>query len=126
MTERNKGLAGQQTLVWDAQNRLSEVQDNNGDMLEQYWYDVDGSRVKKVNGSTTTYTFFAHYEEEVTNGVTTAISHYTFAGLRVAVKPENTLYHMHGDHLGSMAFARQAEPEALLPADPVPAPVGLT
>ena len=101
MTERNKGLAGQQTLVWDAQNRLSEVQDNNGDMLEQYWYDVDGSRVKKVNGSTTTYTFFAHYEEEVTSGVTTAISHYTFGGLRVAVKRGSTLYHVHGDHLGS-------------------------
>ena len=29
MTVRNKGLAGQQTLVWDAQNRLSLVQDNN-------------------------------------------------------------------------------------------------
>ena len=101
MTVRNKGLTGQQTLVWDAQNRLSEVRDNNGDMLEQYWYDVDGSRVKKVNGSTTTYTFFGHYEEEVTNGVTTAISHYTFGGLRVAVKRGNTLYHVHGDHLGS-------------------------
>ncbi len=101
MTVRNKGLTGQQTLVWDAQNRLSEVRDNNGDMLEQYRYDVDGSRVKKVNGSTTTYTFFGHYEEEVTNGVTTAISHYTFGGLRVAVKRGNTLYHVHGDHLGS-------------------------
>ncbi len=126
MTERNKGLSSRQTLVWDAQNRLSEVRDNNGDMLEQYWYDVDGSRVKKVNGSTTTYTFFAHYEEEVTNGVTTAISHYSFGGLRVAVKRGSTLYHVHGDHLGSTAFARQAAPEALLPADPVPMPVGPT
>ena len=52
---RNKGLAGQQTLVWDAQNRLSQVQDSNGDLLEQYWYDVDGARVKKVSGATTTY-----------------------------------------------------------------------
>ncbi len=42
MTVRNKGLSSRQTLVWDAQNRLSQVQDNNGDMLEQYWYDVDG------------------------------------------------------------------------------------
>ena len=37
MTVRNKGLADQQTLVWDAENRLSQVQDNNGDLLEQYW-----------------------------------------------------------------------------------------
>ena len=71
MTKRNKGLASQQTLVWDAENRLSQVQDNNGDMVEQYWYDVGGARVKKVSGSTTTYTFFGHYEEEVTNGVPT-------------------------------------------------------
>ena len=71
MTKRNKGLASQQTLVWDAENRLSQVQDNNGELVEQYWYGVDGMRVKKTRGSTTTYTFFAQYEKEVTNGVTT-------------------------------------------------------
>ena len=56
MTVRNKGLTGQQTLVWDAQNRLSQVQDNNGSLLEQYWYDVDGARVKKVSGRTSVTT----------------------------------------------------------------------
>jgi len=104
MTVRNKGLAGQQTLVWDAQNRLPQVQDNNGDLLEQYWYDVDGARVKKVSGTTTTYTFFAHYEEEVTGAVTTTVSHYSFGGLRVAVKRGSDLYHLHGDHLGSISL----------------------
>jgi len=54
-----------------------------------------------VSGGTTTYTFFGHYEEEVTSGVTTAVSHYSFGGLRVAVKRGSTLYHVHGDHLGS-------------------------
>ena len=62
------------------------MQDNNGGMLEQYRYDAAGGRVKKVSGTTTTYTFFAHYEEEVSSGVTTAISHYSFGGLRIAVK----------------------------------------
>ena len=57
MTARNKGLADQQTLVWNAENRLSEVQDNNGNLIESYWYDIGGARVKKVSGSTTTYTF---------------------------------------------------------------------
>ena len=104
MTARHKGLAGQQTLVWDAENRLSEVQDNNGDMLERYWYALDGGRVKKVSGTTTTYTFFAHYEEEVTNGATTAISHYSFGSLRIAIKRGSTLYHLHGDHLGSTSL----------------------
>ncbi len=104
MTVRNKGLADQHTLVWDAQNRLSQVQDNNGDLLEQYLYDVDGARVKKVSGSTTTYTFFGHYEEEVANGVTTAISSYTFGSMRIAVKRGSDLYHLHGDHLGSISL----------------------
>ena len=104
MTKRNKGLASQQTLVWDAENRLSQVQDNNGDMVEQYWYGVEGMRVKKTRGSTTTYTFFAQYEEEVTDGVTTVVSYYTFGSMRVAVKRGSTLYHLHGDHLGSTSL----------------------
>ncbi len=104
MTVRNKGLAGQQTLVWDAQNRLSQVQDNNGDLLEQYWYDVDGARAKKTSGTTTTCTFFVHYEEEVTGGVTTTVSHYSFGGLRIAVKRGNDLFHLHCDHLGSTSL----------------------
>ena len=104
MTKRNKGLASQQTLVWDAENRLSQVQDNNGDLVEQYWYGVAGARVKKTSGTTTTYTFFGHYEEEVVDGTTTAISYYSFSGLRIAVKRGNTLYHLHGDHLGSTSL----------------------
>ena len=104
MVKRNKGLSDQQTLVWDAENRLSQVRDNNGDLVEQYWYDVDGARVKKTRGSTTTYTFFAQYEEEVTNGVTTVVSYYTFGSMRIAVRRGNTLYHLHGDHLGSTSL----------------------
>ncbi|MXZ19635.1 MAG: hypothetical protein F4Y84_03315 [Caldilineaceae bacterium SB0665_bin_25] len=40
----------------------------------------------------------------MTNGVTTAVSHYSFGGLRVAVKRESTLYHVHDDHLGSTSM----------------------
>ena len=104
MVKRNKGLSDQQTLVWDAENRLSQVQDSNGDLVERYWYGVDGARVKKVSGNTTTYTFFGYYEEEVTDGTTTAISYYIFGSMRVAVKRGNTLYHLHGDHLGSTSL----------------------
>ena len=51
MVKRNKGLSSQQTIVWDDENRLSQVQDNNGDLLEQYWHGVDGARVKKASVS---------------------------------------------------------------------------
>ena len=37
MTVRNKELSGQLRLVWYAKNRLSQVQDRNGDLVEQYW-----------------------------------------------------------------------------------------
>ncbi len=104
MNVRNKGLAGQQTLVWDAQNRLSQVQDNNGDLLEQYWYGVKGTRVKKTSGTTTTYIFFAYYEEEAADGVVTTVSHYSFGGLRIAVKRGSDLYHLYGGHLGSISL----------------------
>ncbi len=79
-----------------------------GNTLERYGYDAGGARVRKVSGGTTTYTFFAHYEEEATNGATTAISHYSFAGLRIAVKRGSTLYHVHGDHLGSTSLTTSA------------------
>lgn len=59
MTARNKGVAGsEQTLVWDAENRLSEVRDAHGSTLEQDDYDVNGMCVKKTRGATTTYTSF--------------------------------------------------------------------
>ena len=111
MTMRNKGLSGQQTLVWDDENRLSQVLDNNADLLEQYWYGVKGTRVKKISGSTTTYTFFAHYEEEMTNGVTTTISYYSFGSLRVAVKRGSDLFHLQGDHLGSTSLTTRGSSE---------------
>ena len=42
--------------------------------------------------------------------MTTAISHYSFGGLRVAVKRGSTLYHVHGDHLGSTSVTAAGDP----------------
>ena len=117
MVKRNKGLSGEQTLVWDDENRLSQVQDDQGNLLERYWYGAAGMRVKKTSGSTTTYTFFGHYEEEVTDGVTTAVSYYSFGGLRIAVKRGNTLFHLHGDHLGSTSLTTRGSSETASRAD---------
>ena len=79
MTVRDKGLSDQQTLVWNAENWLSEVQDNNGNMVERHWYDVDGSRVKKTSGNTT------------------ASRYYKINGLRIAVKRGGAHDYWHGD-----------------------------
>ena len=72
---------------------------------------MDGARDKKVSGSSTTYTFFAYYEEEVTGGITTAISDFSFGSLRIAVKCGNTLDHLHGDHLGSTSLTTRGSAE---------------
>ena len=73
--------------------------------------------VKKVSGSTTTYTFFAYDEEEVTDGTTTAISHYSFGSLRIAIKRGSDLYHLHGDHLGSTSLTTGGSAETASRAD---------
>jgi len=62
-------------------------------------------------GGTTTFTIFVHYEEEVTNGVTTTISYYTFGSIRIAVKRGDTLLHLHGDHLGSISLTTRGSAE---------------
>ena len=52
MVKRNKGLyRASRHSSGTTENRLLQVQDSQGDLLEQYWYDVDGARVKKISGS---------------------------------------------------------------------------
>ena len=69
MVARNKGLSSQQTLVWDAENRLSQVQDNNGDLVEQYWYERGRrARQESEREPRRPTPSSAHYEEEVTDG----------------------------------------------------------
>ena len=85
ITFPNKGLAGQQTLVWDGENRPPHVQDNQESLVEQYGYDVAGASVKLVSRTATTYIFFVHKEEEVMCDAATAISYDSFGGLRIAV-----------------------------------------
>ena len=50
-----------------------------------------GCASRRPAAAPTTYTFFGHNEEEVTDGVTTAVSYYSFGGLRIAVKRGSTL-----------------------------------
>ena len=99
MAARNKGLPSWHTLAWDAENHLSHKQESQGILVEQYWYGVGGAHVKKTSGHITTYAFFVYYEEKVTGGVTTAISYYSFGGLRITVKRGADLFRPHNNHL---------------------------
>ncbi len=103
---------GNQTLIYDAENRLVEVQENSVTMAE-YTYDGDGNRVKSVVYGTgeivTTYYVGMYYEKIVTvdgGGTTTAWKKYYYAGAsRLAMREDtdNPLYLM-GDHLGSTSL----------------------
>jgi RHS repeat-associated protein len=85
---------------YNDENQLSEVK-LNGATLESYLYDMNGQRVKKSVGSTSTYYPFPHYE--VSGGVVT--KYYFFAGQRVAMQSGGTLSYLHSDHLGSTLLA---------------------
>ena len=47
----------------------------------------------------------------MTDGVTTVVSYYSFGGLRIAVKRGNTLFHLHGDPLGSTSLTTRGSSE---------------
>ena len=53
----------------------------------------------------------------MTDGVTTVVSYYSFGGLRIAVKRGNTLYHLHGDHLGSTSLTIRGSADTASRAD---------
>ncbi|MCB0045424.1 MAG: hypothetical protein KDD92_08345, partial [Caldilineaceae bacterium] len=69
MTSRER-TSGNQSLEWNRENRLEKVIGQNG--TEEYSYDPDGRRVKKVSGDTTWYYPFPHYEVKVVTEQTTA------------------------------------------------------
>jgi len=103
---------GGQTLIYDEENRLVEVQENSVTIAE-YEYDGDGNRVKAAvtGGELTITTLFigSYYEQIVTDdGIssTTEWKKYYYAGsVRLAMREDtdNPLY-LIGDHLGSTSL----------------------
>ena len=90
------------TQAWDIENRLSVVTNTTTMSVTRFYYDGDGKRVKKVQGGQTMAYLGAHYEKNVTTGVTTT---YYYAGsTRVAMRQGSTVYYLHGDHLGSASL----------------------
>ncbi|MBP7963694.1 MAG: RHS repeat-associated core domain-containing protein [Caldilineaceae bacterium] len=109
MTVRNKGLGTQQqTLVWNDANRLSQVKNNSGAVIESYTYDVDGNRIKEVAGTKTTRTFFPFYVEEKVGSTTTPIKYYSFNGQTIAMRRGGVLTYLHSDHLSSNTLVTNA------------------
>jgi len=85
-------------LTYDAENRLVEVKKNNNS-IAIFVYDGDGNRVKSTLSSVTTAFIGSHTEWVVSSG---SLTRYFYAGsTRVAMRKNNTVYYLLGDHLGS-------------------------
>ena len=85
-------------------NQLVRVRfgDQNGLLLEEYVYDYQGQRVKKIENGVTTYYIGKHFETQVGDVGSGNTSYYFANGERVAKKDSsgNISYYL-SDHLGS-------------------------
>ncbi|MEK6749996.1 MAG: RHS repeat-associated core domain-containing protein [Pseudomonadota bacterium] len=101
MTAKINGSgANVRAMTWDFDNRLTKVWDDDGILLGSYAYDYSGKRVKKIEGSTTTFVPFKHYR--TVNGAAT--KYYYANGQRVAERTgaaSTNVFYYHADHLGS-------------------------
>jgi len=99
------------SLAYDGENRLRTIL-QNGTAISSFSYDAGLNRVKKVEGTKTTYSFFPSYEEEYVEGNSTpVVAKYYFAdGRRIAQSRSDAgLAYFHADHLGSSV--RMSGPE---------------
>jgi RHS repeat-associated protein len=89
-------VSGGQTfnLAYDAENRLVSV---SGAASASYRYAGDGTRIVSIQGGVTTLYVGNYYE-----WTSTSSKKYYYAGAqRLAMRENNTLYYLVGDHLGS-------------------------
>ena len=109
-----EGVSGQeQTLQWDANNRLAQVVSSSG-VTETYRYDEHGQRIRQqvayssTVGDTVTYVPFVFYEQAVSAGGSVVTRHYSVNGERVAVRVGGALSYVYRDQVGSTILASDA------------------
>ncbi|WP_129582749.1 RHS repeat domain-containing protein, partial [Methanolobus psychrotolerans] len=87
------------TYNYNDANQLSEVRyASNNSLVEKYWYDANGQRVKKQN-SAGEFTYYVNQFYEVNNG--TATSYFFRDGERIAKQTDEGMEWYLSDHLGS-------------------------
>ncbi|WP_406656961.1 DUF2341 domain-containing protein [Methanolobus sp. ZRKC2] len=87
------------SYVYNDANQLSEVRySGNSSLVEKYWYDADGKRVKKQN-SAGEFTYYVNKFYEVDNG--NATSYFFRDDERIAKETAGDMEWYLSDHLGS-------------------------
>ena len=92
----NMTTRGDQTLEWDAMNRLSRVLEG-GVPIATFTYDGNGQRIKREEGGETTVYVGKYYEKNLTTGVETF--NYYLGNRLVAFERGGELRYLHQDHL---------------------------
>lgn len=93
---------------YDGFNQLVEIMYPDGTVLEEYFYDGQGSRVKKIeygsSENTTTY-YFENFVQTVNSSGVFNETYYSYAG-RILAKKDNggNIFFYHPDHMGSIAL----------------------
>src|SRR5574340_214125 len=101
------GAAQADTFTYDALNRMTQAVTPSAS--ETYVYGEGEGRIKKVNGTLTTYYIDADYEENWNGSTKTEVIKHYFAGAqRVATRDNEGLKYQHLDHLGSASRASDA------------------
>ena len=90
----NMTRRGDQTLEWDAMNRLSRVLEG-GVPIATFTYDGNGQRIKREEGGETIVYVGKYYEKNLTTGVETF--NYYLGGRLVAFERGGELRYVHQD-----------------------------
>ncbi|WP_168121263.1 PA14 domain-containing protein [Paenibacillus sp. HB172176] len=100
---QGSGGIGIRTFSYDYGNQLTQVNEN-GVVIFSAAYDYTGQRVKKTEGSKTTYYFFPQYEEVYDGSTLEETDKYYYDGRYTpfAWRQNGTLYYLYTDHLGSV------------------------
>ncbi|WP_168118751.1 RHS repeat-associated core domain-containing protein [Paenibacillus sp. HB172176] len=95
--------AGIRTFSYNADNQLLQVSEN-GTAIFSAAYDYTGQRVKKTEGTRTTYSFFPQYDEVYEGSTLLETNSYYYDGSNTpfAWKQNGDLYYLFRDHLGSV------------------------
>jgi RHS repeat-associated protein len=103
-TKTRSGATAQQTLDWDAENRLDTV--TEGSSKTSFLYDADGGRlIRRDPAGTTLYLGDQEVRVDKLSGTATTTRYYRHGGATVAVRAGGKLSWLADDHQGTTQIA---------------------
>src|SRR3989344_4867463 len=89
---------------YNSLNQLEEIKNNEGKVIVKYFYDHEGSRIKKEANGLTTYYLDGYVLEKDKNGNRRESVYYYHNGELVGVEEDGEFFYYHPDLLGSTSL----------------------